>query len=406
MRTPISALMKPMKQVLSPSRQPYRIGRRDFITGITAGVTCAALRPSEILAAESGAAVKRYLYVTNNAKRRVDIFDIGLGHKFIRSFPMGGKVVGGICADAASSRLFITQQNEHTVAAYDLWTGEVLWSVNTIDAFGLKHPDRLCITTDGTALYVPMKDSHVVLILDAANGERVTQFERPGRPHNTWTGERGKYMYLAGRSNHTMYLTDPRTHKVVKKLGPFRWPIRPFSVDAGKRFLYANLTYLEGFGIANIETGAIAEVHHMPPQERTRHWDRARSGLPHGDHPFSHWIAVRPSAQEVWYIDDQWGYLNIFDTSKNGFKPTFKGHVELFDKIDQPWGRKHGNRWIAFSIDGKYCYPSNGLVVDAETGKKTSMRISPSEKLVEVEFRGRKTIRVSGQMGGVYGAGG
>jgi glucose dehydrogenase len=120
-----------MKQVLSPSRQPYRIGRRDFITGITAGVTCAALRPSEILAAESGAAVKRYLYVTNNAKRRVDIFDIGLGHKFIRSFPMGGKVVGGVCADAASSRLFITQQNEHTVAAYDLWTGEVLWSVTT-----------------------------------------------------------------------------------------------------------------------------------------------------------------------------------------------------------------------------------------------------------------------------------
>jgi hypothetical protein len=45
-------------------------------------------------------------------------------------------------------------------------------------------------------------------------------------------------------------------------------------------------------------------------------------------------------------------------------------------------------------------------VVDAETGKKTSMRISPSEKLVEVEFRGRKAIRVSGQMGGVYGAGG
>jgi hypothetical protein len=44
-------------------------------------------------------------------------------------------------------------------------------------------------------------------------------------------------------------------------------------------------------------------------------------------------------------------------------------------------------------------------VIDAETGKKTSMRISPSEKLVEVEFRGGKATRVSGQMGGVYGTG-
>ncbi|MCH7751739.1 MAG: hypothetical protein IH898_06240 [Planctomycetes bacterium] len=110
---------------------------------------------------------------------------------------------------------------------------------------------------------------------------------------------------------------------------------------------------------------------------------------------------VRPGAQEVWYVDDQWGYLNIFDTSKSGFAPTFKGHVELFDEIDQPWGRDSGNRWVAFSIDGKYCYPSDGLVVDAETHKKTSMRISPSEKLIEVEFRGKTATRVSGQMGGI-----
>ena len=210
-------------------------------------------------------------------------------------------------------------------------------------------------------------------------------------------------MYVAGRSHHTMYLVDPRTHQVVKKIGPFRWPVRPFSVESEERYLYANLTYLNGFGVANIETGAISEVRHMPPRERTRYWDKVKSGLPHGDHPYSHGIAVRPGAQEVWYLDDQWGYLYVFDTSKSASSPTFKGHVELFDEIDQPWGKDHGNRWVAFSIDGKYCYPSDGSVVDAETGKKTTMRISPSEKLIEVEFRGNTATRVSGQMGGVYG---
>lgn len=371
---------------------------------MTAGLTYGVLRPAEILAAESPpAAVRRFLYVTNNKERRVDLFDMAAEHTFIRSFQMAGNVVGGVCADAASSRLFITQQAEGTVTAYDLWTGKVLWALNTMETFGLNHPDRLCITTDGTALYVPMKDSDTTLILDSSNGERIAQFERPGRPHNSWTGERGKYMYVAGRSHHTMYLADPRTHQVVKKIGPFSWPIRPFSVDPEERYLYANLTYLNGFGVGDIETGAISEVHHLPPRERTRHWDQVKAGLPHGDHPFSHGIAVRPGAREVWYLDDQWGYLYVFDISKSPFAPKFMGQVELFDEIDQPWGRDHGNRWVAFSIDGKFCYPSDGSVVDAETGQKTSMRIPPSEKLIEVEFLGDTAMRVSGQMGGVYG---
>ena len=65
----------------APLRHSNSLDRRDFITGVTLGLTCAALRPSEILAAESGSAVKRYLYVTNDAERRVDIFDIGLGER-------------------------------------------------------------------------------------------------------------------------------------------------------------------------------------------------------------------------------------------------------------------------------------------------------------------------------------
>ena len=392
--------MKPVR-----SRDPNSLNRRDFIAGMTtAGLTYGLLRPSTSLAAESSsAAVKRLLYVTNNKEQRVDIFDIAAGHKFMRSFPMGGKAVGGVCADAASGRLFITQQSEDTVTAYELVTGDVLWTLNTVETFGLDHPDRLSITTDGSALYIPMKSSATVLILDPSNGERISQFDRPGRPHNSFSGEQGRYMYIGGRSHTTMYLADQRTHKVVKKIGPFIWPVRPFSVDREERYIYANLTYLAGFGVGDIETGEIIEIHRLPPVERTRHWDKVRGGLPHGDHPFSHGIAVRPGAQEVWYVDDQWGYLNIFDTSKSGFKPEFKGQIELFDEIDQPWAKGDGNRWVAFSLDGKYCYPSDGMVVDAEAGKKTSMRISPSEKLIEVEFRGDTAMRVSGQMGGVYG---
>ncbi len=387
---------------MQPKRPTTSLDRREFIAATSAGIATATLGGS-VIASAANTDKKRHLYVTNNPEQRVDIFDINDSHRFLRSFPMAGEVVGGACADAASGRLFISQQAEDTVTAYDLLSGDVLWVVNTIDVYGYDHPDRVSITTDGSALYVPMKGTDKTLILDTATGERIAEFERPGRPHNSWSGERGKYMYVAGRSHPVMYVADQRTHKVVKKIGPFRWPIRPFAISADERYLYANLTYTIGFGVADLETGELNEIEYMPPTERTQYWDQAKGGLPHGDDPYSHGIAVRPDANEVWYIDDQWGYLFVFDTSKDPMHPTFKRQVELFDEIDEPWGRDHGNRWVAFSIDGKYCYPSDGLVVDAEAGVKTDMRISPSEKLVEVEFEGDTPVRVSGQMGGVYG---
>ena len=102
-------------------------------------------------------------------------------------------------------------------------------------------------------------------------------------------------------------------------------------------------------------------------------------------------------------MNDEWGYLHVFDTKANPAQPKEKGRVELFDKIDEPWNAHSGNRWVSFSIDGRYCYASEGSVVDCETGKKTAMKIAPSEKLLEVEFRDAKPVRCTGQQGGVYG---
>ena len=253
---------------MSQQRTKTTFNRREVITAASAGIATATLGGSTIAAAAS-MGKRRHLYVTNNPEQTVDIFDINDNHRLIRSFPMVGEVVGGACADAASSRFFISQQREDTVTAYDLLSGDVLWVVNTVGVYGYDHPDRVSITTDGHALYVPMKGTDKTLILDTATGERIAEFERPGRPHNSWSGESGKYMYVAGRSHPVMYVADQRTHKVVKKIGPFRWPIRPFSISADERYLYANLTYTIGFAVADLETGELNEIEHMPPIERT-----------------------------------------------------------------------------------------------------------------------------------------
>jgi hypothetical protein len=76
--------------------------------------------------------------------------------------------------------------------------------------------------------------------------------------------------------------------------------------------------------------------------------------------------------------------------------------VPLFTNITRPW--THGPyRWVAFEIDGKYCYPAAGSVVDADAKALVpGVHISPSEKLIAIDFESGKPVRVSGQNGGVY----
>jgi hypothetical protein len=90
----------------------------------------------------------------------------------------------------------------------------------------------------------------------------------------------------------------------------------------------------------------------------------------------------------------------VYDTETS--PPSHKADVPLFTDITCPW-TQGAYRWVAFDIDGEYCYPSDGSVVDAEAKALVpGAHISPSEKLVEIDFEDGKPVRVSGQNGGVY----
>ena len=135
----------------TPSFPPNRrVSRRHFLTGTTAGLAAGLMVPSPGLVAraqgrggrgqEAGPGLPpmqappaqfpgtgKYLYVTNDRGRRVDVFSNTAGqHSLLWSFPFadpGGRV-GGVCADYATHRLFATQLSDRTVAAYDMLTGE------------------------------------------------------------------------------------------------------------------------------------------------------------------------------------------------------------------------------------------------------------------------------------------
>ncbi len=319
----------------------------------------------------------------------------------------------GIAAHAGTGRLYFTDSDLKHVVAMDLASEKVLW-VRRFDEAECKHPDRLSVTNDGRALYVPCKLSDNMVVLDARDGRTVrTHTVNEGEaPHNTYTGESGKYMYLGSYKSPIVRIYDQRTDDEVRRIDGFSSGVRPFAVDPTETYFFANLTKLLGFGVGDIPAGRrLYEVEQATPAERLAH-PQASGGHPHGGKPKSHGLAVRPGTTEVWFLDDEWGYLYVFDYAPlPEAAPRHVATVPLFPDISRPYYRAAADikgagdgywRWLTFSIDGRWAYPANGSVVDAGRRALTAMTITASEKQLQVDFRGGVPVTVGGQNGGRY----
>ncbi|MSU66809.1 MAG: hypothetical protein EXS38_12085 [Opitutus sp.] len=409
-----------------------------------------------------GAGVKHLLYLTDDHEVDIKVYDIDNGHKLVRTLKLpelvndleawrkkrianpsagrggagaaekagakgggatakgaataakggGGRgpdmshpveaTIRGVTADANSGWLWFSEDKVNKLYAYDFVHEKMMWTIDLGKYEGAEFPDRINVTRNGEALYVPVKNSDRMLVLDSHTGNKLADHPMHTNPHNTFVGELGKYLFAGGRSGGPMYIFDQHTHQLVKEIGPFSGPIRPLTADPTESYFFANITKLEGIGVGEVATGKIWEVLHRVPAEREKYPDAKTNPMPHGNQPIHHGIAVRPGTKkEVWTIDDGWGYLYIFDYSS--MPPKWIEDVPLLTDITKVEGPDH-DRWVQFSNDGRYCY-TPGHIIDANTRKVISRDIAISEKIVEIDFRDGVPIAVSGQNGGVYPAG-
>ncbi len=194
-------------------------------------------------------------------------------------------------------------------------------------------------------------------------------------------------MYLAALGNENLYIADVKTHTIVKTVGPFEpdpeegwgWVdktydgtkgIRPFAVTGDDKYCYVNLDGVLGYQIGDIATGKMIGRVDVTGFKKIR-----------GSHlTTSHGVNITPDQKEIWVSNDAGPYVHVFDC-------TVTPHKQI---ADIKLSRKNG--WISFSIDGKYCYPSSGDVIDAQS-KMVIAQLIESEKLVEIQFEKGKPVR-------------
>lgn len=305
------------------------------------------------------------------------IYDIDDGHKLLRRIkaPLLGQAKG-IAAHAGSARLFVS--NRQHMFCLDLLTEKIVWDKKFDD-----HCDRMAITPDGKKLYTPCMKSPDWMVVDTSGGEILARIKVAKEPHNTIVGPDGSRVYMAALKSNLLTVADTNTDEIVRRVGPFTREVRPFTINGSQTLCFVNVNGCRGFEVGDLRTGEKLFRVEVPG----RKGGLGRHGCP------SHGIALTADETEIWVTDSPGQSMQIFDATV--MPPKYVTGIKLSQPPD----------WIAFSIDGRFAYPSSGDVIDTKTRKIVATLKDEdgkqvlSEKLLEIVFDGGKPIRAGDQFG-------
>jgi DNA-binding beta-propeller fold protein YncE len=334
----------------------------------------------------------RFLYVaepgirdyTEYGGHGILVYDIDHQHRLVKRIPTAGVSetgkplnVKGIAASIPLQRVFVT--TIQSLMAIDLVSEKLLWEIRPEGGC-----DRLAISPDGKVLYVPSLESKHWNVIDAESGKVLQKIVTNSGAHNTIFAPSGTEVYMAGLKSPYLFVASASDHTIVRKVGPFSAPIRPFTVNAAATRCYVNVNELPGFEIGDLQTGKkLARV----ALDGVKVAPTKRHGCP------SHGIALTPDEKEIWVTDAANSKLHIF--SNESMPPVEVDSVTLGD---QPG-------WITFTISGDYAYPSTCEVIDSKSRKiiaqlkDESGTPVQSEKLMEIDFADGRPIRAGDQFG-------
>jgi DNA-binding beta-propeller fold protein YncE len=365
----------------------HQATRREFLA-----VSAIALSSRALSKLFGPARERHFLYVAEPGIRNyvewggvgVLVYDVDDGFKLVRRVPTLAVPAGespepmkGVCGSAATGKLYVSTTKR--VICIDLRTDAVLWN-REYDA----GCDRMAITPDGAAMYLPSLEGPLWYVVDAESGDVMKRIVTNSGAHNTICGPSGKYAYLAGLKSPLLRVVDTQSKTVVREVGPFSNVIRPFTIDGAERRCYVNVNDLLGFEVGDLRTGKMLHRVEVPG---FNNGPVKRHGCP------SHGIAMTRDEREIWVSDGANSRVHVFDATV--MPPRY---VQSIGLRDQPG-------WITLTVDGRFAVPSTGEVVDTRSKRVVAAlsdeggRAVQSEKLLEVVTDGRVPVRVGDQFG-------
>ena len=340
----------------------------------------------------ASAAEQHFLYVANPGTRNyveyggvgISVFDIDNGYKFVKRIatwdvPAGKEPenVKGVAASAKTGIIYVSSLNR--IIAINMISGKRIW-----DKAYEGGVDRIALSPDGKIIYAPQLEGPKWPVVNAANGNVITEVETKSGSHNTIFAADGSRVYLAGLKSTSLSIADPKTNKVSATVGPFENVIRPFTVNGNNSLVFVNVNGLLGFEVGDVKTGK--KIAHVKV-EGVKQGPVKRHGCP------AHGIALTPDEKELWLADCANEMIHVYDATV--MPPKQVKSLKARDCVG----------WVSFSMDGKTAYSSTGEIFDSAT-KKIIATLSDeaghavqSEKMLDVTVVNGKVTKAGNQFG-------
>ena len=375
------------------------------------GVMVAAPVEAQLSSPARQRAPRDLLYVTANGTTYVPphhlgvgilVYDVTNGFKFVKRIPTWDvpvsarpELIVGIGASPATGLLYITTPTR--VAAFDLLTDKMAWE-QTYDG---QCCEMIAVSPDGMTLYLNSFYKSHMYAADAKTGKLIQKVEYPPsfegkrveRAHNINWSPDGSKVFMSGSGPNDDHITvaDPKTHTMVKVIGPFGESVRQFTTNGNGSMLFANTVGLCGFVVADVASGMAKHRVECPGDWKEKIAKDPDFRLGHGAP--SHGIGMTADETEVWVADGVNSSVHVFDVTV--MPPKHKASVKT--RV-QPYH-------IAFSLDDKYLFSASGDVIDAKTKKVVAGlqdeygRDVSSEKFLEATFADGKMLRATERFG-------
>jgi DNA-binding beta-propeller fold protein YncE len=347
----------------------------------------------------------------------MDVYAIAHGQTLVQQMSLPtGDGVRGVAVSPSTHRLYLSHGGDGggygngALTAVDLLSGQVLWTRHF--AHGV---DSFAITPDGQTIYLPdgeLTDDGKWYVVQASDGQEVGMIDTgvgtgDNGPHNTLVSLDGREVYLGDRNSaesgsNYFYVASTATNQIIRRVGPFKSGIRPFTVNGKNTLVYASVTGFLGFQVGDLTTGAILDTVAITPPAGVS-CDNSGATDP------SHGISLSPDERELYVLDFPCNEVHVFDVSQVPAGPPVQVAnipVTAFNLQETPCAYDClGDGWLQHSRDGRFVYVGDSGDVIATATRAVVTNLAPlhnTRKMLEVDWQGGVPVFTTSRSGVGY----
>lgn len=340
------------------------------------------------------------------AEGAISIYDIDHGQSLVRQLSLPWLIgVRGVAAATQSSTLYLSYGGDGgdagngSLAAYDLRTDRVLWK----RSYGA-GVDSFALTPNGRTIYLPtgeLSPGDEWLVIDARTGDRTATIHGGRGPHNTIVSLDGAFAYLAGRTDRYLYVASTRSGRIVRRVGPLKFGLRPFTINGRHTLAFTTASSFLGFQMSDLTTGRVLYTVGVPGFRVASSFSLSTP---------SHGISLSPDERELYLVDAANSFVHVFDVHHGArARPKLVASIKLqhpFTGNESPCGNDCArDGWLQHDRSGRYVFVGDsGDVID--TRSRTIVAFLPAlretRKMLEIDWRDGRVVATTSRSGVGY----